>query len=141
MEKEMRDRKTLVLLSIVGLTFAINSVSLLPQSGTMPAGVHEMKAANGTPVLVDAKMMTLYTFAKDTPSASNCNDGCAKNWPPLMASADAKPTGDWTVVTRADRTKQWAYKGMPLYGWIKDSKPGETTGEGLGNGAWKVARP
>ena len=80
-------------------------------------------------------------FAKDQPGVSNCNDNCAKNWPPLAAAADAKPMGDWTVITRADGTKQWAYKGMPLYTWSKDAKPGDATGAGMGNGAWKVAAP
>jgi predicted lipoprotein with Yx(FWY)xxD motif len=31
---------------------------------------------------------------------STCNGPRVHNWPPLMASADAKPTGDWTIVTR-----------------------------------------
>jgi len=107
----------------------------------MPAGVMAMKAPDGSMMLHDAKGMTLYTFAKDAPGVSNCNDNCAKNWPPLMAAADAMPVGDWTIVTRADGTRQWAYKGMPLYGWIKDAKPGDMTGNGVGNGAWKTAVP
>ncbi len=130
-----------VVLLFVAFTFAIDRVPASAQgagAGQMPAGVHEMKAANGSMVLADAKGMTLYTFAKDTAGVSNCNDNCAKNWPPLMAAADAKPMGDWTVVTRADGMRQWAYKGMPLYTWVKDSKPGETSGDGVG-GVWKVA--
>ena len=107
----------------------------------MPAGVMAMKAPDGSMMLHDAKGMTLYTFAKDAPGVSNCNDNCAKNWPPLMAAADAMPMGEWTIVTRADGTRQWAYKGMPLYGWIKDAKPGDMTGNGVGNGAWKTAVP
>jgi predicted lipoprotein with Yx(FWY)xxD motif len=110
-----------------------------PAAPQMPTGIREMKAASGTMVLTDAKGMTLYTFAKDQPGVSNCNDNCAKNWPPLTAAADAKPMGEWAIVTRADGTKQWAYKGMPLYTWIKDMKPGETSGEGVGGGTWKVA--
>jgi predicted lipoprotein with Yx(FWY)xxD motif len=109
--------------------------------GQMPAGVHAMKAASGANILADAKMMTLYTFAKDTVGVSNCYDNCAKNWPPLMAAADAKPMGDWTIVTRKDGGRQWAYKGMPLYTWIKDAKPGDSTGDGMGQGAWKIAVP
>lgn len=93
------------------------------------------------PVLVDGKQMTLYTFAKDTPAQSNCNGACASNWLPLMAPAAATATGDWTVVTRADGTKQWAYKGHPLYRWVSDTKPGDTTGDGYANGAWHVAQP
>ena len=107
--------------------------------GNMPAGVQTTKLADGTMALTDAKGMTLYTFAKDQPGVSNCNDNCAKNWPPLMAAADAKPMGEWTIVTRADGSKQWAYKGMPLYLWIKDTKPGDNTGNGVG--VWKTAIP
>ena len=57
-----------------------------------------------------------------------------------MASSYALPTGDYSVVPRDDGTKQWAYKGKPLYTWVKDSKPGDKTGDGVNN-AWKVARP
>ena len=94
------------------------------------------------PVLVDAKGMTLYTFDRDaTPGKSACNGPCAQNWPPLMAAADAKASGDWSVITRDDGSKQWAYKGKPLYAWVKDTKPGDTTGDGFLNGAWHVAKP
>ena len=107
--------------------------------GNLPAGVQTSKLPDGTMILTDAKGMTLYTFGKDQAGVSNCNDNCAKNWPPLMAPADAKPMGDWTIVTRADGTRMWAYKGMPLYTWIKDTKPGDTTGNNVG--AWKTAVP
>lgn len=109
--------------------------------GQMPPGVQSRKLDNGTTILADAKGMTLYTFAKDAPGKSACSGNCAKNWPPLAAPADAKPVGEWTVITRDDGSKQWAYKGMPLYTWVKDSKPGETTGDGVGGGSWKTAVP
>jgi predicted lipoprotein with Yx(FWY)xxD motif len=111
------------------------------QGSAMPGGVQARKLDNGTVVLADAKGMTLYTFAKDAAGVSNCNGPCATNWPPVMAAADAKAMGDWTIVTRADGTKMWAYKGMPLYLWIKDTKPGDATGAGMGGGAWKLAVP
>jgi predicted lipoprotein with Yx(FWY)xxD motif len=65
--------------------------------------------------LVDAEGMTLYVAGK-----SNCNGPCATNWLPLMANADAKASGDWSIVTRDDGGKQWAYKTKPLYTWSKD---------------------
>ena len=46
---------------------------------------------------------------------------------------------DWLTL-RADGTAQWAYKGKPLYTWIKDGKPGDRTGDGVNN-AWRIARP
>jgi predicted lipoprotein with Yx(FWY)xxD motif len=91
--------------------------------------------------LVDSKGMTLYTFDKDAGGKSMCNGPCADNWPPLMASADAKATGDWTVVPRDDGKMMWAYKDKPLYTWKKDSAPGDTTGDGFNNGVWHMAKP
>ena len=90
--------------------------------------------------LVDGKGMTLYIFDRDTAGASNCNGQCATNWPPLMASADAKGSGQWTVITRSDGGKQWAYKGMPVYAFAKDAKPGDVTGDGV-NSVWHIAAP
>ena len=110
-------------------------------AAAMPGGVQMGKKADGTAIFADSKGMTLYTFAKDAAGKSNCNGQCATNWPPLMAAADAMPQGDWTIVTRDDGMKMWAYKGLPLYTWIKDGKPGDTTGDGVGNGAWKIATP
>jgi len=97
-------------------------------------------SAKGT-VLTDAKGMTLYTFDKDAGGKSACNGPCATNWPPLMAAADAKPGNGYTVITRNDGGKQWAYKGKPLYTWKNDKKPGDITGDGFLQGAWHIAKP
>lgn len=104
---------------------------------TMPA-----KTAQGAggPMLTDATGMTLYVFDKDTGGKSACNGQCAANWPPLKAPDDAKAMGDYTVVTRDDGAKQWAYKGKPLYTWNKDTKAGDATGDNVNN-VWHVARP
>jgi predicted lipoprotein with Yx(FWY)xxD motif len=98
------------------------------------------KAVDG--VFVNAAGMTLYTFDKDAAGSgkSVCNGPCAANWPPLVAAADAKGGGDWSIITRDDGARQWAYKGKPLYLWIKDQKPGDRTGDGFNN-AWRLARP
>ncbi len=93
-------------------------------------------------MLTGSNGMTLYTFDRDAAGSgkSVCNDACAKNWPPLLAKADEMASGDYTVITRDDGSKQWAYKGKPLYYWIKDQKPGDKTGDGVNN-VWRVARP
>jgi predicted lipoprotein with Yx(FWY)xxD motif len=92
-------------------------------------------------VLVDTqKGMTLYILDRDTtPGKSTCNDQCATNWPPLLASADAKPVGDYTVAARDDGSKQWAFKGKPLYYWKDDKKPGDVAGDNRGN-VWHVVK-
>ena len=78
-----------------------------------------MKAADGT--LTNAAGMTLYVFDKDAGGKSACNGPCVANWPPLMVAGDGAASGDWTIVVRDDGTKQWAYKGKPLYTWAKDT--------------------
>ena len=86
--------------------------------------------------------MTLYTFDKDAIGSgkSVCNGQCATNWPPFMAAAADRSGGDWTIVTRDDGSKQWAWSGQPLYYWAKDQKPGDMTGDGF-NKVWHAVRP
>jgi predicted lipoprotein with Yx(FWY)xxD motif len=90
-------------------------------------------------MLVNSKGMTLYTFDNDAAGSgkSTCNGPCAVNWPPLMAADAGHASGDWSVVTRDDGSKQWAYRGKPVYLWIKDQKPGDKTGDGV-NKVWHI---
>lgn len=89
-------------------------------------------------VLTDARGMTLYTFDKDAAGASACKGECAVKWPPLLAADGARNNAEFTIVSREDGTRQWAYKGKPLYLWVGDAKPGDTTGDGV-NGVWHKA--
>jgi len=97
------------------------------------------KVADG--VLVGPNGMTLYTFDRDAAGSgkSVCNGPCATNWPPLMAAAGAKAAGEYSIATRDDGAKQWAFKGKPLYLWAKDQKPGDKTGDGF-NSVWHTAK-
>ena len=99
-------------------------------------------AQNSSGVLTNPAGMTLYTFDKDVADSgkSVCNGDCAVKWPPLMASASDKANGNYSIVARDDGSKQWAYKGKPLYLWFKDQKPGDTTGDGVNN-VWRTAKP
>jgi predicted lipoprotein with Yx(FWY)xxD motif len=130
-----------LMLSLAGSVFDAGRLLAEQGGGKMPPGVQTGKLASGMVVLTDARGMTLYTYQKDPAGKSVCNEQCAKNWPPLTAPADAKQMGDWTVVIRDDGTRQWAYKSRPLYTWIKDTKPSEATGHGVGNGVWEQAVP
>ena len=99
-----------------------------------PAGM-----ANG--MLVDSSGMTLYIFDRDAAGSgkSACNGPCATLWPPAMAGADAKTEGDFTVVTRDDGAKQWAYKGKPLYHYSIDKKAGDMMGDKFRD-VWHVVK-
>jgi predicted lipoprotein with Yx(FWY)xxD motif len=109
---------------IISGLMAAGALALAASAWAAPAGVTEKDGAFVAP---DGK--ALYTFARDSaPGKSACNGACATAWPPLMAAADAKAEGDWSVVTRDDGSKQWAYKGKPLYTYAKDSSGAAATG-------------
>lgn len=97
-------------------------------------------------VFTDQNGMTLYTFDKDKQGASMsaCTGQCIENWPPFLAPEGAMAEGAWSLVDVVDKDgatkKMWAYDGWPLYLWVKDAKPGDVTGEGMG-GVWHVAKP
>jgi predicted lipoprotein with Yx(FWY)xxD motif len=127
-------KATVIMVATLAM-FTIGSAAA--QTPAPPASTAE--TAKGK-TLVDAKGMTLYTFDKDSTGKSACNGQCASNWPPLAATATSG-SANWSVITRDDGTKQWAYMGKPLYTWAKDSKAGDTTGDGLNNNTWHVAHP
>ncbi len=97
-------------------------------------------------VLTDAKGLTLYWFAKDTPSASACTGACAAAWPPVtgipQVASGVTLTGKLGEIRRADGTTQATYNGHPLYAFQGDTAPGQTNGNGLtGFGArWSVVK-
>ena len=90
-------------------------------------------------VLATAHGMTLYTYDKDQPGVSSCAGQCAERWPPVKASAGDQPSGEFTIIKRADSTLQWAYEGKPLYGYDDDMKAGDVEGDGKG-GVWHVVK-
>ena len=96
-----------------------------------------LKKANG--VLIDSKGMTVYTYDKDAANSgkSACTGACAENWPAVQAG-DAQPAAPYSLITRDDGIKQLAYKGKPLYTFIKDKKTGDKTGDKMRD-IWHVA--
>lgn len=81
----------------------------------------------------------IYTYDKDDVGRSNCDGECAKMWPPVVASSKARPVGDWTLIKRADSSRQWAYKGKPIYTYSQD-QPGQEGGDGV-HGVWHIVKP
>lgn len=95
--------------------------------------------------LVDAEGMTLYLFLNDSDNTSTCYDDCAENWPPLLTEGDAtagEGVDDSLLGTteRTDGTVQVTYGGWPLYYWVRDEAPGDTTGQAVGE-VWYVVSP
>jgi len=102
-------------------------------------GVVTTQPFPGGMVMADIMGHTLYTSDRDTkPGKSTCDANCARDWKPLPAAWMAKGEGDWSVLTRDDGTKQWAYQGKPLYTFAGDHKAGDTNGDGF-DGQWRAA--
>ncbi len=72
--------------------------------------------------------LTLYTSEADQPGKSLCVDACAQTWIPAKVMAGAVPVDGWTIIARADGSKQWAYKTRPVYSFVEDKDPGSIGG-------------
>jgi predicted lipoprotein with Yx(FWY)xxD motif len=138
----------LIAIGLVAAACGGSAQSSTPSTTASPvAGATVMVAANSTlgNILVDGRGITLYVFGADTQGTSNCTGGCLQNWPALTATSD-KPvggpgvTGTLGVITRSDGIKQATFNGMPLYTFVRDSKAGDTNGQGVTafGGLWTV---
>lgn len=115
-------------------------------NGATADALHTMSISLGT-ILVDAQGKTIYYFAGDVGSQSQCNGACAANWPPVPASASTEAisciTASLGSTTRADGSKQLTVDGHPVYTFAGDTSPGDATGQGkvLDGGLWTVVSP
>lgn len=106
------------------------------------------RAGELNPVVVNGAELTLYRFDKDTasPSKSNCNGDCAKTWPPVTVAKGGRifvsgvKKSAVGVVKRDDGRLQVTIAGWPVYRFAKDTKPGDTLGQGVG-GTWFGVTP
>jgi len=99
-------------------------------------------------ILVDSKGITLYDFPPDKGTTSVCYGACAALWPPL--TTNGKPVAGPGVrasllgtTKRKDGRLEVTYNGHPLYYFVTDRKPGQTTGQGVDQfgGPWWVLSP
>ena len=109
------------------------------QAGTSTSVV-KTTTIGGATVLTSAQGRTLYWFAPDTSTMSNCNSSCAKFWPPLKGpvTAGSGVTGTLGTITRSDGMMQATWNGHPLYTYVADTAPGQNKGNGLNasGGLW-----
>jgi predicted lipoprotein with Yx(FWY)xxD motif len=119
--------------------FAI-ALTLMLAAGPAAAAPTQTAQGPSGAILTDMEGRTLYTFDNDAPGVSNCVDACVANWPILAAAEGDVAEGDYAIIDRADGTRQWTYKGRPLYTFVKDAAPGDVAGDGV-NEVWHLARP
>jgi predicted lipoprotein with Yx(FWY)xxD motif len=131
---------SLIALALLGVAVAGAGAPATPASaaGTRP----ELKIAqfSGVTVITNASGFTLYSFARDTSTMSNCNGTCATYWPPVTGTPAAGPgvTGRLGTIKRADGSTQATYNGRPLYTYVGDTSPGQRNGNNLNlnGGLW-----
>ena len=119
----------------------------MPQDGAMMQhdGMHSGMAMMPPAMFRSGMLMahggkTLYSFDKDQAGSCVCYGDCAMKWPPYLAPAGAGASGDYGLSNRSDGSRQWTYRGKPLYFWSGDQKPGDAMGDNIGN-VWHVVRP
>ena len=129
----------------VSPTATIASAEMPASGSASEAVINVVDDPNLGKILVGANGMTLYMFTKDGPDQSNCTGSCLTQWPPLLTQGsptlgdgvDASLVG---TATLADGSMIVTYNKMPLYYWYKDTKAGDTTGQGVGS-VWFVVSP
>jgi predicted lipoprotein with Yx(FWY)xxD motif len=139
-----RPLKLLISLGATAIVAAVvTSLALAGRAGGA-AHVNLAKTRLGT-ILVDSKGITLYDFVKDKGTTSVCYDACAALWPPLLTQG--KPVAGPGVkasllatTKRKDGKLEVTYGGHPLYYFVTDRNPGQTTGQGVNQfgGPWWV---
>jgi predicted lipoprotein with Yx(FWY)xxD motif len=117
-----------------------------PAAAVASVAIKTMSTSKGT-VLVTPTGLTLYWFANDTATQSNCNGSCATYWKPLLGKAVAAagtslPHG-FATIKRADGQSQITYDGHPLYTYTGDTASGQINGNGLdaSGGMWWAITP
>jgi len=127
--------------SVVALA-VLGAAVATPKTQPVAAGPDVLNArqVGGVMLLTNAKGLTLYWFAPDSPAKSACYGSCAAYWPPVTGSPSAGPgvTGKLGTITRSDGAIQATYDGHPLYTYIGDSAPGQASGNNLNlnGGLW-----
>lgn len=102
-------------------------------------GIKARIATGAEVVYADSLGRSLYTYDRDFARAAACTGACATAWPAALAPRGMRQDGDWSQLARADGTRQWVFRGAPLYRFAGDKTAGETAGDGAGGGAWHVA--
>lgn len=121
------------LVTVAALAVGLNSARAASHTAGVTVAVANSSLGR---ILVDGHGRTLYLFGKDRHGRSACRGQCASFWPPLItagrprakAGAKASLLG---VTKRADGRLQVTYNRHPVYTFAKDTKKGQTNGEGL----------
>jgi len=127
--------------------YLIGVALILGMAASAFAAHHAVKVQHSDQLgnyFTDTEGMTLYWFKKDSPSVSVCAGQCPEKWPIYFRPTVVAPAGvdaaDFGTITREDGKQQTTFRGYPLYYFFKDTKAGDTNGQGV-NDIWYVIDP
>jgi len=133
-----RSSKTILRTAVSVAAAAILAAALLtaPAAATRGQAVVKLGQSSLGQILVDAHGRTLYMWAHDKHHKSTCYGYCTAYWPALTTKGKPKAIGGARpallgTTRRKDGRMQVTYHGHPLYRFSGDTKPGDTSGEGL----------
>ncbi|HET7588958.1 MAG TPA: hypothetical protein VFK14_02060 [Solirubrobacterales bacterium] len=132
----------IVLLSLFALALVVVAEAAAGQPAKRVAKEAESTTLGHT-ILTTTRGRTLYSLSVEKHGKFTCTGGCLSTWRPLTVPAGTKPTGPVRLRTikRPEGRTQVTYKGLPLYSFMGDRRPGETNGEGLKDvGTWHAAK-
>ena len=122
----------------VAAVLASSSLPALAQDATLTV----QKSNEHGDYIADPEGRSLYLFEADTQgkagtgAVSTCKNDCAAAWPPFVREGTTEVSEGVTAglvgtVEREDGTTQVTYNGWPLYYYVKDDSPGDTTGHDI----------
>jgi predicted lipoprotein with Yx(FWY)xxD motif len=103
------------------------------------------KVPNVGVVLTTASGLTLYRFTQDPTGMATCTGGCAKIWPPLLASKGAHVSGPrglkgLSLINVGNGHWQVAFHKVALYRFAGDKKKGLAHGQAVGGKFFAVLK-
>ncbi len=134
-------KRIVILLAVFAAALATAGLAM---AGGHQAKINLHKTKLGK-ILVNSHGFTVYQFAKDSKNTDTCwaRLNCRASWPPVYTSG--KPIAGKGVrssllgtITLPNGRQQVTYAGWPLYTYVGDGKPAETTyiGFNQAGGRW-----
>jgi predicted lipoprotein with Yx(FWY)xxD motif len=138
-------KRTLIVLGLVAVAALGSTAARAWASGSTKPTVKLRQTGKGK-ILVDGRGFTLYVFSRDSRNHDACVhiSGCASLWPIMQPNGPLKAgqgvNAHMLGTIKVGRARQVTYAGHPLYHYIGDSGPGQTSyvGQNQAGGFWYV---
>jgi predicted lipoprotein with Yx(FWY)xxD motif len=124
-------KRIAILAAVMIAIAALGSAAATAAGGAARLQLH--KTSKGT-ILVNSRGFTIYAFAKDSRNHDACAAirNCLHAWPPVTTTGEpiagtGVKSGLIGTIKLKSGARQVTYAGHPLYTYIADTRPAETT--------------